>query len=493
MAAPNNTSWSGDYSSSGKGRIGIALETTNTDATITVKATIWFWTRYSCNDISNTFYAGWSSDLNALSNIGAKSINTTNNSGVGWNTVNQVEIYSETKTFDRGTSDTTNYFSTKFTNVEYGGGSGNHSVSFTIPAKPAPSNYTLTFNPNDGQLPNPGGNLYNSAHTGSNYVNVTIGSSSYWAMANDIPTRTGYSFDGWYNAKTGGEKVYNSTGYCVNGSYWNDSIWNYSGDLTVYAQWKPNNYELKFNPNGGTFPGNGNLFNPSHPDRPNADYVPVEYDNTYYYTMYNDIPVREGHTFLGWYAYDSPAAGEYVYDSTGKAIECTYWKSNDDNSAYIWKYPNNLEVSAQWEPKQYTITFNGNGGKIVINSLSLLYGTIQNSIISEYIPSRLGYEFLGWYSSTSDGAQIYDSSGICTNEGTYWENNTYIHDGDLVLYAHWKPLNCAYVKDNDHSYKVSYVYCKTEENKWTPAIAYIKTDQGWKQSIVGELSQEKST
>ena len=50
-------------------------------------------------------------------------------------------------------------------------------------------------------------------------------------------TKKGYTFKGWYTAKSGGSKISASTKVAKN--------------VTYYAQWKANKYKIKFNRNGG--------------------------------------------------------------------------------------------------------------------------------------------------------------------------------------------------------------------------------------------------
>ena len=52
------------------------------------------------------------------------------------------------------------------------------------------------------------------------------------------PTKTGYTFKGWYTKKSGGSKVSASTKIKKN--------------VTYYARWTANKYKIKFNANGGT-------------------------------------------------------------------------------------------------------------------------------------------------------------------------------------------------------------------------------------------------
>ena len=55
MAAPSNTKWGSIVG--GYGRIGISITLTNTSNTQTLRhVEIWFWSKYSVSDSSNTFY-----------------------------------------------------------------------------------------------------------------------------------------------------------------------------------------------------------------------------------------------------------------------------------------------------------------------------------------------------------------------------------------------------------------------------------------------------
>ena len=83
------------------------------------------------------------------------------------------------------------------------------------------------------------------------------------------PTRTGYTFQGWYTAASGGTKVSSSTAISKN--------------QTLYAHWSANSYTITFNTNGG---------------KTSASTKTVRYEETYS-TL--PVPIREGYTFLGWY------------------------------------------------------------------------------------------------------------------------------------------------------------------------------------------------
>lgn len=119
------------------------------------------------------------------------------------------------------------------------------TLSFTYPAVP---DYRLTFDPNGGTLRNPGSNLYNPQWNNGNRVTVTYDAGNFCSMSDDCPTRTGYTFTGWYLKDSNGslfEQIYDAAGNAVNGTslwgHWdNNWHWRYAGDVTVYAGWKAN-------------------------------------------------------------------------------------------------------------------------------------------------------------------------------------------------------------------------------------------------------------
>ena len=84
------------------------------------------------------------------------------------------------------------------------------SSNITLYAKWTPNKYTVTYDANGGSV----SPKSNSQTFDSNYVNLPT------------PTKTGYTFQGWYTEKTGGSKVTTSTKYKT------------AGNTTLYARWK---------------------------------------------------------------------------------------------------------------------------------------------------------------------------------------------------------------------------------------------------------------
>ena len=81
---------------------------------------------------------------------------------------------------------------------------------------------------------------------------------------------------------------------------------------------------------------------------------------------------------------------------------------------------NDLSYTATWTPKQYQIVFNGNGGSQP-SAITVTYDSTYGALPT---PTRIGYEFDGWFTSASGGMQIIDSTKVEIIE-------------EQTLYAHW--------------------------------------------------------
>lgn len=91
------------------------------------------------------------------------------------------------------------------------------------------------------------------------------------------PTRTGYTFLGWYTDRSGGTKVENTT-QVTTAQY-----------HVLCAHWKANKYTVTFDAQGGTFPNGGST----------TQTMNLEYDRSYSIPQQN--PTKSGYVFEGWY------------------------------------------------------------------------------------------------------------------------------------------------------------------------------------------------
>lgn len=128
--------------------------------------------------------------------------------------------------------------------------------------------YTISFDAN-------GGNIRTSSMT------VTNG-STYGSLP--TPTRDGYTFEGWYTARSGGSRVTA------------DTTVNLTSDQTLYARWTNQPYTVNFDANGG-----------------NVQTSNMTVTNGGAYGSL-PTPVRDGYTFEGWYT--SPNNGRLITSGT---------------------------------------------------------------------------------------------------------------------------------------------------------------------------------
>ena len=99
------------------------------------------------------------------------------------------------------------------------------------------------------------------------------------------PTRSGYTFNGWYTAATGGTQITADITVVITAAQ------------TLYAQWTANTYTVALDANGGSV-------TPSS--------ITVTYDGKY---SGLPTPTFTGHTFSGWYS-DSSGTGDAYTAST---------------------------------------------------------------------------------------------------------------------------------------------------------------------------------
>ena len=119
------------------------------------------------------------------------------------------------------------------------------------------------------------------------------------------PTRTGYTFAGWWTAKSGGTKVTTATAV--------------TRDVTFYARWTANKYKIKFNKNGG---------------KGSMKTLSATYDKVVKLTA--NAFKRTGYKFSGWaktkkgkVAYKNKAKVKNLTDKNGKTVTLyAVWKKS---------------------------------------------------------------------------------------------------------------------------------------------------------------------
>ncbi len=251
--------------------------------------------------------------------------------------------------------------------------------------------YNITFDLNEG--------------SGNKPESIDIKYGDDLPKLNEIPSKTGYIFKGWYDNKNylDGKQYYNEKNEAV-------SKYDRYNDVVLYAGWQ--NVEepvtlrfiITFDLNGA----DGNK--PSNIEAIYGEKMP----------QISGIPSRDSYTFMGWY--------------DGKNWEYSNQYYNEKNeSSHDYDKKSNLTLYAGWEKKadvaKYRVAFNSNGGSGGPTSyVEAVYGERMPNI-SE-IPSKRGYTFKGWYDSVSGGTQYYNEK----NESSH----NYDKKSSTTLYARWE-------------------------------------------------------
>lgn len=202
----------------------------------------------------------------------------------------------------------------------------------------------------------------------------------------EAPSRIGYTFAGWYTAKTGGTKY--------------DFTKLVTADMTLYAQWTVNKHTVKFDANGGTTVAAATVEHGQKVSQPAN-------------------PTRTGYTFNGWYT--AKAGGsKFNFDTTITA---------------------DMTLYAQWTINKYTVTFDTNGGTMV-NPVIAEHG---KTVSKPADPTRTNYTFTGWYTAKTGGEKFDFAKPITSNVTVFaqWQprivfcdvNDTTPHREDIVWLA----------------------------------------------------------
>jgi uncharacterized repeat protein (TIGR02543 family) len=223
-----------------------------------------------------------------------------------------------------------------------------------------------------------------------------------------VPSRTGYTFGGYYDAANGGGTQY-YTATMASARTWDKTAPN----TTLYAKWIPISYTITYNLNDGT----NNAGNP-------AAYT-IEIT-----TIAFLAPTRTGYTFGGWYATDT---------FSGSALTTIPQGSSGAKTLY-----------AKWAANSYSVTFDkqeGVGGSDVVN------GTYDAAMPSAAAPTRIGFTFGGYYDAAGGGGIQYYSDAMDSMRS--WDKT-----GMTTLYAKW-------TANTNTAYKVEHYQQDVSTNGYT--------------------------
>ncbi|MEI6607824.1 MAG: InlB B-repeat-containing protein, partial [Verrucomicrobiota bacterium] len=214
------------------------------------------------------------------------------------------------------------------------------TANATMYAQWTGNSYTVTFDSNGGDAASP---------TSKSVTNA----SAYGSLA--TVTRTGYTFNGWFTATSGGTQVTSGSTVAITGAQ------------TLYAQWSISNYTVSFNMDGGS---------------PTISSQSVQYNTTA--TQPSD-PTKTGNTFAGWYS-DAGLTTSFSFSTLITA---------------------DIALYAKWTPvTTYQVTFDSNGG----SSVSAQTVNDGSTATQPTAPTLANNTFAGWYTDNTTFANPFNFS-----------------------------------------------------------------------------------
>ena len=260
------------------------------------------------------------------------------------------------------------------------------SANITIYAKWTAGSYKIIYS-------------YNGATGGSSSAEVTY-TTGGTAVTLPSPTRTGYTFGGWYESAS-------LTGTSLTGSYTT------SENRTLYAKWTAVNYTVSYS---------STIVSGGSPVPATSGTVPVDNSNynigqTMVVSANTGLLTRTGYYFAGW-----------VTNEDGSGVAYSASQTITFGAANITLYP-------KWLPATYTITYNKNGASGELAKATDTYTTLGSSIT---LPgggtmAKSGYTFGGW-SLTANGSALSNAGYTVTQDVTLyavWTLATYTITYDL--------------------------------------------------------------
>ncbi len=260
------------------------------------------------------------------------------------------------------------------------------------------------------------------------------------------PTRTGYAFLGWAAIPT-----------ATSAEYQPGDVYNANSNATLYAVWTPS-CNITYNANGGI-------------GAPASQTKLWDVDLILSSTM----PTRTGYNFLGWATNSGANTAQYqpgdnystndnvtlyaiwvsvypvtVSDGTGSGVyesgsivtitantapnglrfmrwemnpSVSFWTGSATSTVASFIMPKQaVIVTAVYETQTYSIIYNANGGTGAPTSQTKVWE--ETLIMSSTVPTRSGYTFLGWTTS---------STGLVK----YQPGDNYTTNANATLYATW--------------------------------------------------------
>ena len=238
----------------------------------------------------------------------------------------------------------------------------------------------------------------------------------------ELPQRTGYIFDGYYDEVAGeGTKYIDVAGNFINDPY------KLTGS-TLYANWIAEDYTVSLDANGGELAhGTENPYN-------------AEFDELI--TIHH--PHYEGYTFKGW---NIANMEEGITHSFGDHENTAASANNINETTFknLRASEGVVDFTAQWQPNKYTVALEADGGILDPADVVQIIATYDEEFTVKS-PIKDGHVFHGWKIEDMHGSKHYiDDIETSETEYTYetdkkevtFKNLNTINGAEVDLIAQW--------------------------------------------------------
>lgn len=214
-----------------------------------------------------------------------------------------------------------------------------HAVTsdYAIYARFRAKQYSITYK--DG-----GNTAFSGTHASGYPTTHTYGTATTLKSA----SKTGYTFGGWY-----------TNSGCTGSAVTSLGATSYTNNITLYAKWTANDYDVTLNTNGGTI-NSGNV---------------TSYTYGVGATLPSDI-TKTGHTFGGWYDNSSLTGSAVTSIGTTATGDKEYWAKWTANTYNISYTGDNISYTSNPDTGTYgsTVSFNVAGtGDYVVGEVTGTY------------------------------------------------------------------------------------------------------------------------
>nr|MCR5591227.1 InlB B-repeat-containing protein [Lachnospiraceae bacterium] len=243
----------------------------------------------------------------------------------------------------------------------------------TLYAQYNANKYTVTYDPDGGTISEPS-------------KEVTFG-SKYGKLP--TPVKNGYTFAGWFTAKTGGVQVKADT--LVS----SDNLDVNAGTHCLYARWNAKTITVSLDAGEGTC---------------SKKNLTVTFAGKY--TNLPDATPPDGMEFVGWF---TDGNTNITADSTVTIAL-------------------NHTLTARYRGDEVIVTFDVNGGSALPAEKRTKTVYVADTYGTLPVPTRTDHDFTGWYTKAEGGSRIFGSTTVTVGSAH-------------TLYAHWKAKTCKVTLD----------------------------------------------